>query len=127
MFDFPQANYTTQQNQGNRIIYLEGGTLKVFNEIIVSATGIYSGYTGGKYIPTVISLSNYKAEVILALPDNQQETSDSVPVPSLEPTPVDNEANDNGGAEEVESSGGTDNGGGFVTPMLLCLVMTVLN
>ena len=107
MFDFPKANYTTQQSQGNHIIYLEGGTLNIFNEIIVSATGIYAGYAGGMYVPTMISKgSNHTAEVVLVPPDDQQEVS--VPIP-----------------EEGENNGGTDNGGVFVTPMLLSVVMTV--
>jgi len=56
-FNFPPdpANYTRALAQGNRIFYLNEGTLNVFNDFIVHATGIYESYTGGRFHETIIS------------------------------------------------------------------------
>ncbi|KAL7536356.1 hypothetical protein ACHAWF_005443 [Thalassiosira exigua] len=46
VYDFP--NPAGQTRNGNRKLYLEGGSLTIFNDAIVRATGTYVGYTGGR-------------------------------------------------------------------------------
>ena len=55
-FDFPVSYHNlTQGWQGNRIFYLEGGTLDVLDEIIVAATGNYSKYAGGMFHEVIVT------------------------------------------------------------------------
>ena len=91
-FNFPPdpANYTKAIAQGNRIFYLNEGTLNVFNEVVVHATGIYESYTGGRFRETIVSYNpHYVSEIKLVKDDST--TTDK---PSGEPEGVDESPGD---------------------------------
>ena len=76
-FNFPPdpANYTRTLAQGNRIFYLRKGTLNVFNDVIVHATGIYEPYTGGRFHESIVSYNpDYVAEITLVKDDSDLVT-----------------------------------------------------
>lgn len=62
--------FVTNTVNGNRVLYLDGGTLNVFNEVIVHATGAYANYSGGTFNETVLSYEPWLSEVTLVLPSS---------------------------------------------------------
>lgn len=68
-FLFPPNNYTLNI-QSNRHFYLNEGSLIIYDEVVVGATGIYKKYTGGIVTETVHSLYPYNATVLLMEPSN---------------------------------------------------------
>ena len=92
-FNFPPDpdSFTRHAGQSNRIFYLNGGTLNVFNDVIVHATGIYEPYTGGRFQATIVSqIPDFISEIVLVLPattssDNKvEETNPSIDDPPEE-------------------------------------------
>jgi hypothetical protein len=67
---FPPNDYTLNI-QSNRHFYLNEGSLVIYNEVVVGATGIYKRYTGGIVTETVESLDPYyNATILLMEPSN---------------------------------------------------------
>jgi len=77
-FIFPVTNFTREMTMGNRVFPLQNGTLNVFNEIIVKATGIYSEFTGGRFKEVIVSENpDFVSEITLIPPSvNQKEEDD---------------------------------------------------
>jgi len=69
-FLFPPNDYTLNI-QSNRHFYLNEGSLVIYNEVVIGATGIYKRYTGGIVTETVESLDPYyNATILLMEPSN---------------------------------------------------------
>ncbi|EJK43707.1 hypothetical protein THAOC_37819 [Thalassiosira oceanica] len=85
-FNFPTVEYTREVFQGNRIYYLNGGTLNLFNEIIAGATGKYRAYKGGRFSAKILSYNPvFEAEMTLVLPaSNEKHESDQAKEESAE-------------------------------------------
>ena len=67
---FPFNDYTLNIHS-NRHFYLNEGSLVIYNEVVVGATGIYKRYTGGIVTETVESLDPYyTATILLMEPSN---------------------------------------------------------
>ena len=95
-FNFPTVEYTRAIFRGDRIFYLDGGTLNVLNQVIAGATGKYRAYTGGRFSEKIVSYDpTYESEITLVLPASGAK-SDS----SDEAT----EDSDEGGSNETVSS-----------------------
>lgn len=95
-FNFPTVEYTRAIAQGNRIFYLNGGTLNLFNDIIAGATGKYRAYTGGHFSEKIVSYNPvFESEITLVLPaSNAKSDSNDQAI----------EESDKGGSEETYSS-----------------------
>ncbi len=77
VFNFPSSNFAPSISHGNRLFYLEEGTLDVLNEVIVAASGIYSRYKGGRFNETIVSYNPvFVSEVILLESDSIKTTVD---------------------------------------------------
>lgn len=99
-FNFPVTNFTREMIMGNRAFFLEGGTLNVFNEIIVQATGIYSDFAGGRFQEIIVSPDPIFVSEITMIP----------------PSSVEKEGNDVAGTETEEKAEESDgNEGGDMT------------
>ncbi|KAL7555038.1 hypothetical protein ACHAWF_018637 [Thalassiosira exigua] len=62
-------NFPNDTGCGNRIFYMIGGTMNVFNEFVVAATGEYEAYVGGAMVDTVVTSNpNYVGKVKLVPP-----------------------------------------------------------
>mmetsp|Transcript_8828 Transcript_8828/g.21444 ORF Transcript_8828/g.21444 Transcript_8828/m.21444 type:complete len:498 (-) Transcript_8828:240-1733(-) len=133
-FDFPTANYTTEKFNGNRVIYLEGGTLGLFNEVIVSAGGIYREYAGGKWKTNLISEHPiYVAEISLIPPVQQGDIGSNDTVTDVANIDVDDTGeggvNDKGGdtgSIEKEGNNDAENGAGDRSSKSILLALGVL-
>ena len=96
-FNFPSVEYTRALAQGNRIFYLDGGTLDVFNEIIAGASGKYSAYAGGRFSEKIVSYNPvFESEITLVLPAFNAESDLSVQAEDGEES--------NEGSKEIDSS-----------------------
>jgi hypothetical protein len=76
-FVFPPNNYTVNIQRANRHFYMNEGSLVIYNEVIVGATGIYKRFTGGNVTVTVHSHSSdpyYNATILLMEPSNGEES-----------------------------------------------------
>ena len=95
-FNFPPDEYTRAIAQGNRIFYLIGGTLNVFNDVIAGATGKYRAYKGGRFSEKIVSYNPvFESEITLVLPASGDKSD------------LSNEAtedSDEGGSNETVSS-----------------------
>lgn len=95
-FNFPLVEYTRAIAQGNRIFYLDGGTLNVFNGIIAGATGKYRAYKGGRFSEKIVSYNPvFESEITLVLPasNSKSDSNDQA-----------KEKSDKGGSEETDLS-----------------------
>ena len=102
-FNFPPDEYTKNKPfyMANRLFQLEDGELNVMNELIVSATGIYSKYLGGYFNETLISSDPFTSEITLVEKINSSASDDSME--------TDETSNTNDDVvEEVEDSSGDD-------------------
>jgi hypothetical protein len=102
-FNFPPDEYTKNKPfyMANRLFQLEDGELNVMNELIVSATGIYSKYLGGYLNETLISSDPFTSEITLVEKINSSASDDA--------TETDETSNTNADVvEEVEDSSGDD-------------------
>ena len=102
-FNFPPDEYTKNKPfyMANRLFQLEDGELNVMNELIVSATGIYSKYLGGYLNETLISSDPFTSEITLV------EKIDSSASDDVMETDETSSTNDDV-VEEVEDSSGDD-------------------
>jgi hypothetical protein len=83
-FNFPSSNFVPPIAQGNRLFYLEEGTLDVLNEVIVAASGIYSKYSGGRFQETIVSYNPvFVSEIILLEAGNNEATEDEETIGDL--------------------------------------------
>mmetsp|Transcript_34683 Transcript_34683/g.77815 ORF Transcript_34683/g.77815 Transcript_34683/m.77815 type:complete len:452 (-) Transcript_34683:686-2041(-) len=95
-FNFPLVEYTRAIAQGNRIFYLDGGTLNVFNGIIAGATGKYRAFKGGRFSEKIVSYNPvFESEITLVLPasNSKSDSNDQA-----------KEKSDKGGSEETDLS-----------------------
>jgi hypothetical protein len=77
-FNFPVTNFTREMTMGNRVFFLQNGTLNVFNEIIVQATGIYRDFAGGRFQEVIVSSDPiFVSEVTMIPPSSVQNEGDS--------------------------------------------------
>ena len=77
-FNFPVSTFAPPIAHGNRLFYLEGGTLDVLNEAIVAASGIYRKYDGGRFKETIVSYNPvFVSEIVLLESDSSTETEDN--------------------------------------------------
>ena len=69
-FNFPNNTHTNNDiMQGNHELFLKGGYLSVFNEIIVAADGEYTKYSGGRLHKTIMSSKHvFVTQITLVAP-----------------------------------------------------------
>ena len=76
-FLFPPNNYTDNVQRANRHFFMNEGSLVIYNEVIVGATGIYKRFTGGNVTETVDNLHlhpYYNATILLMEPTGGEES-----------------------------------------------------
>ena len=76
-FLFPLNNYTDNVQRANRHFYMNEGSLVIYNEVIVGATGIYKRFTGGNVTETVVRDGfhpYYNATILLMEPTGGEES-----------------------------------------------------
>ena len=102
-FNFPPDEYTKNKPfyMANRLFQLEDGELNVMNELIVSATGIYTKYLGGYLNETLISSDPFTSEITLVEKINSSASDDATETDETSNTIEDV-------VEEVEGSSGDD-------------------
>jgi hypothetical protein len=76
-FLFPPNNYTDNVQRANRHFFMNEGSLVIYNQVIVGATGIYKRFTGGNVTETVDNLHlhpYYNATILLMEPTGGEES-----------------------------------------------------
>jgi hypothetical protein len=99
-FIFPPNDFTREISQGNCHFFLNEGTLNIYNDVVVGATGIYKQYTGGIIHETIYSRTPYNSSIHLVVPS--AEDSSSTTGDENAPTEVDgSSASSSGGGHEL--------------------------
>ncbi|KAL3784833.1 hypothetical protein ACHAW5_009052 [Stephanodiscus triporus] len=81
-FYFPSNDFTREIAQGNRHFFLNEGTLNIYNDVVVGATGRYKQYTGGIIHETIHSQIPYNSSIHLVVPSIEDSSSTGEKAPT---------------------------------------------